>query len=118
MCCVVSRLGAALVYWPRWAPLSLHGSDRPMLSMKRRFGSAAGGSGDRCEGRRPVPDVVIAEARRLARKSPKTGQRRSLRTIAAELAALGHLALSEQPYHASGTCWRWRQLKSGALRSI
>jgi hypothetical protein len=93
MCCVVSRLGAALVYWPRWAPLSLHGSDRPMLSMKRRFGSAAGGSGDRCEGRRPVPDVVIAEARRLARKSPKTGQRRSLRTIAAELAALGHLAL-------------------------
>jgi DNA invertase Pin-like site-specific DNA recombinase len=55
----------------------------------------------RCEGRRPVPDVVIAEARRLARKSPKTGQRRSLRRIAAELAALGHLAPSGQPYHAS-----------------
>jgi DNA invertase Pin-like site-specific DNA recombinase len=55
----------------------------------------------RCEGRRPVPDVVIAEARRLARKSPKTGQQRSLRTIAAELATLGHLAPSGRPYHAS-----------------
>ena len=55
----------------------------------------------RCEGRRPVPEAVVAEARRLARKSPKTGQRRSLRRIAAELAALGHLAQSGQPYHAS-----------------
>ena len=55
----------------------------------------------RCEGRRPVPDVVIAEARRLSRKSPKTGQRRSLRAIAAELAAIGHLAPSGQAYHAS-----------------
>jgi DNA invertase Pin-like site-specific DNA recombinase len=54
----------------------------------------------RCEGRRPVPDVVI-EARRLSRKSPKTGQRRSLRAIAAELAAIGHLAPSGRPYHAS-----------------
>jgi hypothetical protein len=32
---------------------------------------------------------------------PKTGMRRNLRTIAAELAALGHLAPSEQPYHPS-----------------
>jgi DNA invertase Pin-like site-specific DNA recombinase len=55
----------------------------------------------RCEGRRPVPEAVVAEARRLARKSPKTGQRRSLRRIAADLAALGHLAQSGQPYHAS-----------------
>ena len=36
----------------------------------------------RCEGRKPVPDEVKAEARRLARRSPKTGQRRSLRDIA------------------------------------
>jgi len=34
-------------------------------------------------------------------KSPKTGQRRSLRAIAAELAAIGHLAPSGQPFHAS-----------------
>lgn len=45
----------------------------------------------RCEGRKPVPEVVVKEARRLARKSPVTGKRRSLRAIAAELAALGHV---------------------------
>jgi DNA invertase Pin-like site-specific DNA recombinase len=54
----------------------------------------------RCEGRKPVPDNVIAEARRLARKSPKTGSRRSLREIAAELASLGHVGVSGKPYGA------------------
>jgi hypothetical protein len=48
-----------------------------------------------------VPGAVIAEARRLARRSPKTGERRSLRVIAAELAALGHFGPSGQPYLAS-----------------
>jgi DNA invertase Pin-like site-specific DNA recombinase len=52
----------------------------------------------RCEGRPAVPATVVAEARRLARKSPKTGKRRSLRAIAAELAALGHVGPSGQPY--------------------
>jgi DNA invertase Pin-like site-specific DNA recombinase len=54
----------------------------------------------RCEGRKPVPEAVVVEARRLARRSPKTGKRRSLRVIAAELAALGHVGPSGQPYHA------------------
>lgn len=54
----------------------------------------------RCEGRPPVPDAVVTEARRLARRNPKTGKVRSLRAIAAELATLGHLAPSGQPYHA------------------
>lgn len=54
----------------------------------------------RCEGRKPVPQAVVATARRLARKSPKTGERRSLRAIAAELAALGHVGPSGAPYHA------------------
>jgi DNA invertase Pin-like site-specific DNA recombinase len=54
----------------------------------------------RCEGRKPVPNAVLREARRLARRNPKTGQRRSLRSIAAELAALGHLGPSGCPYHA------------------
>jgi DNA invertase Pin-like site-specific DNA recombinase len=54
----------------------------------------------RCEGRPPVPEVVLAAARRLARKSPKTGKQRSLRAIAAELAALGHVGPSGDPYHA------------------
>jgi DNA invertase Pin-like site-specific DNA recombinase len=54
----------------------------------------------RCEGAPPVPAEVVAEARRLARKSPKTGQRRSLRAIAAELAALGHVGRSGKPFGA------------------
>ena len=55
----------------------------------------------RCEGRKPVPEVVVREAKRLARKSPKTGVARSLRAIAAELARLGHLAPSGRPYEAT-----------------
>jgi DNA invertase Pin-like site-specific DNA recombinase len=55
----------------------------------------------RCEGRKPVPAEVVAEAKRLARRSPKTGKRRSLREIAAELAAMGHLGTSGGPYTAS-----------------
>lgn len=43
----------------------------------------------RCEGRKAVPDNVVKEARRLARKNPKTGERRSLREIAAALASAG-----------------------------
>lgn len=54
----------------------------------------------RCEGRKAVPAQVVSTARRLARKSPKTGQRRSLRKIAAELAMLGHVGPSGAPYHA------------------
>src|SRR4051794_19290395 len=48
----------------------------------------------RCEGRKGYRDTkpeLIREARRLARKSPKTGKARSLREIAEELAGLGHL---------------------------
>lgn len=53
----------------------------------------------RCEGRKPVPANVVSEAKRLARLSPKTGKRRSLRDIASELATLGHLAPSGRTYH-------------------
>jgi DNA invertase Pin-like site-specific DNA recombinase len=55
----------------------------------------------RCEGRKPVPAEVVAEVRRLARKNPKTGERRSLRQIAAELATLGYMGPSGQPYQAN-----------------
>jgi DNA invertase Pin-like site-specific DNA recombinase len=54
----------------------------------------------RCEGRPPVPDQVKREARRLARRSPKTGKVRSLRKIAAELASLGYVGPSGKPYGA------------------
>lgn len=53
----------------------------------------------RCEGRKPVPEHVVVEGRRLARKRPKGG-RRSLRAIAAALAELGHLGPSGKPYGA------------------
>ncbi len=43
----------------------------------------------RCEGRKPPAPELVKEAKRLHRKSPKTGKRRSLRTIAQELAAAG-----------------------------
>jgi len=49
--------------------------------------------GRRCEGRKPVPAPVVAAARRLA-------SGRSLRQVAAELAALGHLAPGGKPYGA------------------
>jgi len=45
--------------------------------------------GRRCEGRKPPPKVVVLEARRLARRNPRTGQVRSYRKIAAELASKG-----------------------------
>jgi DNA invertase Pin-like site-specific DNA recombinase len=54
----------------------------------------------RCEGRKAVPAEVIVHARRLARRNPKTGARRSLRSIAGELAKLGHVGPSGMPYHA------------------
>jgi DNA invertase Pin-like site-specific DNA recombinase len=44
---------------------------------------------------------LIKEAKRLARKSPKTGRARSLREIAAELAKLGHVTAKGQPFSAS-----------------
>ncbi|TPK59935.1 MULTISPECIES: recombinase family protein [unclassified Mesorhizobium] len=44
---------------------------------------------------------VIREAKRLARKSPKTGKAKSLREIAAELAQLGHTTAKGQPFSAS-----------------
>lgn len=54
----------------------------------------------RCEGRKPVPEVVVKEAKRLYRKNPRTGKRRSLRAIAKELAGLGHHAASGKQYGA------------------
>lgn len=55
----------------------------------------------RCEGRKPVPEATVREARRLARRNPKTGKVRSLRAIAAELAVLGHVGPSGSAFHAA-----------------
>jgi DNA invertase Pin-like site-specific DNA recombinase len=57
--------------------------------------------GEHWTGRKPVDPATVTLAKRLARKSPKTGTRRSLRKIAAELAAAGHVQpATGKPYHA------------------
>jgi DNA invertase Pin-like site-specific DNA recombinase len=57
----------------------------------------------KCEGRKSHAELrpeVVAEAKRLHRASPNPGERRSLRKIAAELAAMGHLNERGAPYSA------------------
>jgi len=54
----------------------------------------------KCEGRKSHIELrpeLAQEARRLARRSPKTGKKRSLRGIAVELAALGYVTGSGSP---------------------
>jgi len=60
----------------------------------------------KCEGRKSLAEMypgVVREAKRLARANPKTGERRSLRKIATELAKIGR-ALAD-----TGTQIRARQ---------
>ena len=56
----------------------------------------------RCEGRKPPAVELVREARRLHRKSPKSGKRRSLRTIAKELAEAGHISPTGKAYSHEG----------------
>jgi DNA invertase Pin-like site-specific DNA recombinase len=62
------------------------------------------GGNRRIEGRKGYretsPDLV-REAKRLARRSPKTGKARSLREIGAELAAAGHTTAAGNAFSAS-----------------
>ena len=56
----------------------------------------------KCEGRKPHGELrpeVVAECKRLRRASPTTGERRSLRKISEELAALGFLNERGKPYN-------------------
>nr|WP_172296220.1 recombinase family protein [Pseudoruegeria sp. HB172150] len=87
---VRSILGAVSAFDRRMTTDKLrHARDRKSAALGRRV-----------EGRKPVPDTTIAEAKRLYRKSPKTGARRSLRKIAEELEQLGHTAPSGSAYAA------------------
>ncbi len=55
------------------------------------------------EGRKSHAELrpeVVAEAKRLRRASPKTGERRSLREVGTELAKTGYLNERGQPYSA------------------
>ena len=55
--------------------------------------------GRRVEGRKPVDAATIEEAKRLYRRSPKTGKRRSLRLIASELEAVGFTGPTGKQYN-------------------
>jgi DNA invertase Pin-like site-specific DNA recombinase len=57
----------------------------------------------KCEGRRSHIEInpeLVALAKRLRRRNPKTGERKSLRAIAAELAKLGHVNVNGRPFAA------------------
>lgn len=54
--------------------------------------------GRRIEGRPPFPVEVVSLAKKLHRPQRKTGERRSLREIAQELAVLGYLGSTGKPY--------------------
>jgi hypothetical protein len=57
----------------------------------------------KCEGRKAFAEKqpeLVALVKRLRRASPKTGERRSLRKISAELAAAGHFNERGQPFNA------------------
>lgn len=61
-------------------------------------------SGMKCEGRKSHAETnpeMVALVRRLRRKNPATGKRRSLRDVSAELAAAGHLNANGRPYAAA-----------------
>ena len=65
---------------------------------------ASTAAGRRVEGRKGYADTnpeLVKEARRLARRSPKTGKARSLREIAAELARLGHVTTAGRAFSAA-----------------
>lgn len=61
-------------------------------------------TGKRIEGRRGYDDTnpeLVCHAKRLARRSPKTGKSRSLREISTELAALGYITGNGNPFSAA-----------------
>jgi DNA invertase Pin-like site-specific DNA recombinase len=81
--------------------------EKAMLVAKLRGArdrASAAQGGKRIEGRKGYADTepqLIREAKRLARKNPKTGKTRSLREIAADLSDLGHTTASGKAFSAS-----------------
>lgn len=56
----------------------------------------------RCGGRPPPDPIMIRHAKRLARRNPRTGKKRSLRVIAGELEQLGYVGTTGRAYSAEG----------------
>ena len=48
----------------------------------------------------PGDEPVVALVKKLRRRNPKTGERKSLRSIAAELAQLGHVNANGRAFAA------------------
>jgi DNA invertase Pin-like site-specific DNA recombinase len=73
-------------------------------SRKREALRQGGASSPKVEGRRSHAEArpeVVAIAKRLRRASPKSGERRSFRQIAKELARMGHLNERGRTYNAT-----------------
>jgi DNA invertase Pin-like site-specific DNA recombinase len=57
----------------------------------------------KCEGRRSHREMnpeLVALVKKLRRRNPRTGERKSLRAIATELAKLGHFNVNGHPFAA------------------
>lgn len=70
----------------------------------------------KCEGRKSHIErnpEVVRQAKRLARRNPKSGAVRSLREIAAELAALGHRSSTGKPFTAQSIANMLKQRCTG-----
>jgi DNA invertase Pin-like site-specific DNA recombinase len=77
---------------------------RMVAKLKGARDRAAAAVGKRLEGRKGYDDTnpaLVREAKRLARKSPRTGKARSLRQIASELVALGFTTGTGKAFSAS-----------------
>ncbi|SFQ56608.1 Site-specific DNA recombinase [Roseivivax halotolerans] len=70
--------------------------------------------GRRVEGRKPISADALTEAKRLYRRNPKTGNRRSLRQIATELAKAGFTTPSGHEYQANSV--RQMLVKAGVYQ--
>jgi DNA invertase Pin-like site-specific DNA recombinase len=86
------------------ASFSQYEKARMVAKLKGARDRAAEQAGKRVEGRKGYDDTnpdLVKQAKRLARKSPRSGKARSLREIAAELVKLGHTTATGKPFSAS-----------------
>jgi hypothetical protein len=63
------------------------------------------------------PELVVV-AKRLHRRNPKTGERKSLRSIAAELANLGHVNVNGRPFAAQSIQAMIRKTERRVMRKL
>ena len=86
-------LGAVAEFQKDELVLKLRGARRRKRAITRAAGITTADGRGKVEGRKSYLEKnpgLVAAARRLARKNPRTGRRRSLREISTELHQLGH----------------------------